>query len=453
MVLKRHSLLLLLRLVLLLGNFMLIAYLWGDERLIFNQVIAWTVAVAQAWDLWRFTTRTNKALARLLDAVRHADFAVNFPDTLKGSGFEDLHASLQEMARVYGQVKIERESQFQFLQQVVSRLPIGVVVLDTQGHIPLSNTAASSILHVEGLRNLRHLQSIAPKLTQHLEEREGAGPQLLEEMGPHESQTLLAEVYAFDLLEKPYRLITLQDVQSELDRKEVEAWHKLIRILTHEIMNSVTPIASLSETLDTLLSRQNPEVPLPTATLDDLRLSVRTIGKRSEGLLQFMEDYRAVSRLQRPKFQPLEVEKWLQGVVKLAFPSGIPSGIQVDVHVTPLALTLRADPAMMEQIYLNLIKNSLHALENRPHPTLRLGARRENQKVVLTVEDNGCGMDDKIKTEAFIPFFSTKKEGSGIGLSLSKQMVLQQGGQIILTSQPGKGTQVVMRFPTVAPLL
>ncbi|HRX01316.1 MAG TPA: HAMP domain-containing sensor histidine kinase, partial [Cyclobacteriaceae bacterium] len=252
------------------------------------------------------------------------------------------------------------------------------------------------------------------------------------------------------ILDKPHKLITFQDINSEIEQKEIEAWHKLIRILTHEIMNSVTPIASLTETMQTLLEDKNGNQrkaqEISDETIKDILFSLKTIHKRSEGLLSFVDTYRKLTKIPQPTLETFHVRDMLEQISTLMHHHLKGTSVKFEVNATPTDLLVHADPKLIEQVVINLVTNSIHALENKPDGLITLNAYEENNRIVVEVSDNGKGIPEKELEEIFVPFFSTKKEGSGIGLSLSKQIMSLHGGTIKVKSQPGVGTSFFLNF-------
>jgi signal transduction histidine kinase len=261
---------------------------------------------------------------------------------------------------------------------------------------------------------------------------------------------LAVEVSTSYILDKSYRFITIQDIQTEIEQKEVEAWHKLIRILTHEIMNSVTPVSSLTETMQSMLTDRNGQLKgiddITTETLGDIRFSLDTIQKRSEGLLDFVEKYRALTRVPKPSMSPVRIKPFLKTVVNLMEPEVLRQNISLQWQVDDENLQVNLDRNLIEQVIINLITNSIYALQTVTEKKIILHAYRKDHQVIMEVTDNGIGIRDKEMQDIFIPFFSTKKEGSGIGLSLTKQIMSLHKGSIKVTSIPHAKTSFFLIF-------
>jgi two-component system nitrogen regulation sensor histidine kinase NtrY len=447
---RRFSLLIILRVLLLAATMLTFAFIFGDERLLFNHVILGAIIIFQVVEMIRFVGRTNKELTRLFNAVRHQDFSVTFQQGLTGSSFKELENSMNEVIRAYKTVKIQREAQFHLLQTLVSQIQVGIMVVADHDEITLFNPTAEALLGVQGTRNWQLVKQLNPEFARSVEELGGNGRKLTELKDGRYTRMVSLDVRTIQLMERPCILITLQDINGEIEQKEIEAWHKLIRILTHEIMNSVTPIASLTETMQGLLTtpdgQQRQAGNISEETVADIRFSLETIQKRSEGLLKFVDTYRKLTRVPKPVPERVELRELFASVERLMSDSLTHRGIMLEYKTEPGLGFVLLDRALIEQVLINLITNSMYALEGRPSPLIHLSAYTAGGSVMMEVRDNGKGIPAKELNEIFVPFFSTRKDGSGIGLSLSKQIVTLHGGTIKVSSQEGKGTSFYLRF-------
>lgn len=446
----RFTYLTILRITLLLATVLVFSWIFGDPRLFFNQIILGLIIVAQVVELVRFVNHTNRELSKLFLAIKHEDFSVTFKEAKLGRSFQDLQSSMTGIIDAYKQVKIEKEAQYHFLQMMVNQIQIGIISM-VNDDILLINPTAEKLLHIQGIKNWKLIQQLNPSFAKEFSQLGDNGRKLIETTTAGEAKILAVDVSTQIILDKPSRLITLQDINSEIEQKEIEAWHKLIRILTHEIMNSITPISSLTETMQGMLSDTNGQQKalssLEDETISDIRFSLSTIQKRSEGLLRFVEDYRKLTRVPKPVKELVDVVVFANGLDALMSETLLRQDIKLAVEVGDPQLKALFDPALVEQVMINLITNSSHALENRPEKTIRVKVYRKENQLTFEVIDTGKGIPQKELKEIFIPFFSTKKEGSGIGLSLSKQIVAQHGGTIKATSQPGVGTTFTIQLP------
>lgn len=441
---KRFYLLLIVRVLLLVSTLGILAFIFGDERLFFNHIILGVIIILQVVELIRFVNRTNRELARLFNAITHSDFSVSFHEGFRDKSFKQLEDSLNQIVQAYKTVKIEREAQFHLLQLLVNQINIGIIAIENDADIILINPTSEQLLEVKGIHNWRLLQQFNPTFAQAVNDLGENGRKLVELKTKDQVRMLSLDVHTTLLLTKPYKLITFQDINSEIEQKEIEAWHKLIRILTHEIMNSVTPISSLTETMQSMLENKNGNQKtveeLNDETITDIRFSLNTIQKRSEGLLNFVDTYRKLTKVPKPVMEAVDVKELLLSTENLMHDQLSKHDIAMEINVNIPNALVRMDRTLIEQVLINLITNSIHALEGRPNPNITINASQDGSSTVIEVRDNGKGIHEKELKEIFIPFFSTKKEGSGIGLSLSKQIISLHGGNIKVKSKAGEGT-------------
>ena len=443
---RRFSIQAIVRIALIVISTLLLSWIFGDTRLFFNQIIIILILSVQVWELIHFINHTNRELTRLFIAVKHSDFSITFNQGPMGKTFKALQSSMIDIIQSYRDVKIEKEAQYQFLQLLVNQIQIGIISV-MQENIILINPIAEKILGVKGVRNWRVLEQLNPTLATELR---NDGKKLVELKSSEGIKMLAVEVSSVVMMDKPYQLITLQDINSEIEQKEIEAWHKLIRILTHEIMNSVTPIVSLSETTQGMLidrsGNQKSQDALHDETIKDIRFSLNTIQKRSERLLDFVENYRKLTRVPKPVIQTVTAKNFLSNVEILMREEMARKSIHFAVDVESENLELNIDPSLIEQVLINLTKNSLQALENSINKRIKISAYAQDQLIIIEVTDTGKGIPDKELKEIFVPFFSTKKDGSGIGLSLSKQIMSMHGGRIRVASTLNEGTSFYLHF-------
>lgn len=442
---KHFSIQVIFRILLIIINSILIAWIFGDMRLFFNQLILIIILSVQIWELIHYINHTNRELSRLFLAIKHADFSVTFNQTGLGNSFRELQRSMIDIVQTYRDVKIEKEAQYQFLQQLVNQIQVGIVALQEE-KIILMNPVAEKVFAVKNVKNWKMLEQLNPDLSKALKED---GKKTIEINSSEGNKIVATETSTFMMIDKRYKLITLQDINAAIEQKEIEAWHKLIRILTHEIMNSVTPISSLSETMQSMLSDKNGEQKLlkdlRDETIKDIRFSLSTIQKRSESLLDFVDNYRKLSRVPNAVLENVQMSELIRSVENLMHEEFIRQSIAVHVSVD-IHEVLQIDPKLIEQVIINLLRNSIQALEGLPNKQIGIKGYREEGVFILEVSDNGKGISEKELKDIFIPFFSTKKDGSGIGLSLSKQIMSLHGGRIRVQSTVNEGTSFYLIF-------
>jgi len=442
-----------LRIALIMGNVLLLSHIFGNDDLFFNQIILSLMLCGQVAELVYLVHHTNRELTRLFTAIRHEDFSISFRQHQLGASFPGFQDSLTDIIQAYKQVKIEKEAQLQLLRLVMNHIPIGIVLM-AEEDISLINPAAEQLLQLSTTPHQRKLRELPARIAAEIRALGDGGRKLIPLPSPEGERLAALAVHPLVLLERHHMLITLQDINQEIEQKEIEAWHKLIRILTHEIMNSVTPIASLTETLQGMLTDASGQArareSLQEETIADIRFSLNTIHKRSEGLLRFVEDYRRLTRVPKPVLAPIKLVDFLQQLHTLLLPALQHDSIVMELDIADATLAVMGDAKMLEQVIINLVTNSVHALHHQPKKFVYLKSYAADHRVVIEVTDTGAGIPEKVMQEIFVPFFSTRKEGSGIGLSLSKQIISLHGGNIKVQSEPGRGTSFYLYLKRAA---
>ena len=450
--LKRFSTIVLVRVALLLATMVGFAAIFGRSELFFNQVILSILIALQVVELIRHVRRTNRDLAKFLLAIKNADFTVHFgrePDR----SFQSLHAALREILDTYGQMSAEREVQYQYLQLLVSHIDVGIISLRGEDEIALMNQAALDLLQIDTYHYWHNVQKQHPTLVREVASLQEGESKRVELKVGDTTRRLSVQLRSAILLQQPYRIITLQDIEEEINQSEVEAYHRLIRILTHEIMNSITPIASLSETLLMMLKDAHGDLKtretIEETYLPDLAYSLQTISKRSDGLLHFVEDYRKLTKLPQPQPETIGVAELLQGIGRLMQAEFQAHNIRLRVEVEPKTSTVWGDRRLIEQVLINLVTNSVHALTEVASPQIMLRSYLDHDQPVIEVRDNGRGIEPDKLDQIFVPFFSTKEQGAGVGLSLSRHIMTLHRGSLKVQSQPGQ-TSFFLYFRTRA---
>ena len=412
-------------------------------RLYAALIILGLLAVYQAASLIRTVDRTNRDLARFFESVRFGDFTQSFRGRTPDRSFAGLHAALTEVMEAFRGARAEKEEQALYLQTVVQHVGIGLVVFQPTGEVDLVNDAARRLLKVVQLKNIRNLEEGQPGLVAALLRMEPRERALVKaEIG---GETLQLSLYAteFKLRGQGFRLVSIQDIRGELEEKEIEAWQKLIRVLTHEIMNSMTPISSLASTVQDLVAGGGADDP---ETREDVRMALKTIQKRSEGLLRFVDGYRNLARISKPNLKLFPVQDLFNEVERLMGPKLEADGVGLKISAYPANLELAADPDLLEQVLINLVLNGADAAREAEGPEIEIDAGLDERgRPVIRVRDNGAGIPPENLDKVFVPFFSTKEGGSGIGLALSRQVMRLHGGTISAASRPGE-TVFTLRF-------
>jgi two-component system nitrogen regulation sensor histidine kinase NtrY len=393
--------------------------------------------------LYHYVTNVNRKLARFFESVRYSDFAVKFrSDDKMGESFREINQQFNEVLEAFRVARAEKEANLQYLNTIVQQISTGLISFGSDGRVELVNSAALKMLGIYRLRQLEDLHEPHPQLFTLIATLRTGVRQLYQ---TSDDESLSVQATQIQLRGKVLRIVVLQNIQSELQQKEIEAWQNLTRVLRHEIMNSLTPILSLVGTMKEIVQLDiTPEIP-ENEGVQDLTEALQTLEKRSAGIIQFVNAYRDFTTLPKPVFVEMPAKELLNGVLQLFQKSLHEAFIVATVTILPDTLILTADADQIEQVLINLIKNAIEALQGHSHPSINIrGYSDMNQRVYIEIADNGSGIEPEALERIFIPFYTTKKTGSGIGLSLSRQILQQHGGSLTVSSEVGRGTTFVM---------
>ncbi|HYW34008.1 MAG TPA: ATP-binding protein [Balneolaceae bacterium] len=430
-------------------------YLWFETTLYLSAALISLLAVYEVSRLIHYAEQTNRKLNRFLESIRYSDFSQSFSGPRRGETFEELDESFARVAEAFKKQRIAKQVQFRYMKTVVRHIGIGLISFDRNGNIELMNKAAKKLFDVASLRTIDDIEKISPRLLDAIKNIEGNDRDVVQLSINNKSMQLAVRATVFRLRDSTYKLVSLQDINAELEEKEMEAWQNLTQVLAHEIMNSVTPIASLSETVQMLLKthiRENEDgYIINKEAVTDVSDALDTIENRSEGLIRFVNSYRDFTKIPEPELETFSVKKLLQRVQNLNKGEAQDQQIAVNFSVEPDDLKLTADPHLIEQVLINLTKNAFRALGDQPEGTLHLHSELTSKgSVCIQVTDNGPGIPPENLDKIFIPFYSTqrpyKQGGSGIGLSLSRQIMRAHGGTLKVQSMPGEGTTFRLQF-------
>ncbi len=420
-------------------------YLLFRTRLYAAQAAVGLFIVSEVAALFRTVDRANRDLTRFFEAVKFSDFTQAFGRRSPGRSFRRLRNALTEVMEAFQKARAEKEEQALYLRTIVQHVAIGLLVFQPDGDVDLVNNAAKRILGVTQLKNVRSLEAVSPGLVQKLLALKPRERALVQIERPDEQLQLALQASEFKLRARTFTLVSIQDIRSELEEKEIDAWQKLIRVLTHEIMNSMTPISSLASTAQDLIARNGPRG--DQEPWSDIELALQTIAKRSQGLLHFVDGYRNLTRIPKPNLKFFPARDLFSRVSQLLQSPLAESGAQFATSLRPENLELLADLDLLEQVLINLLLNAADAVRGREDARVELAAfLDERGRPVIQVRDNGVGIPEENIDKVFIPFFSTKEGGSGIGLSLSRQVMQLHNGTITVSSRPGVESIFTLRF-------
>jgi nitrogen fixation/metabolism regulation signal transduction histidine kinase len=384
-----------------------------------------------------------------IDQIRFDEVTTTFKTDSK----EEAVLKVQkEMNDAFNKVKVarkEKDSEYQFFKNIVQHVGIGILTFKKDGAIQIINNAAKRLLRVDKVERISELREASDLLVEAFLKLKTGGRELIRLKSGDETIQLSIFAIELTLRGEEVKLISMSNIQSELEEKEMEAWQNLVRVLTHEIMNSVTPISSLAGVVEEELQKklETNHLSMQRDEAEDMHLSVQTISKRSEGLIKFVKEFRSLTHIPKPKVLQVAVKPLLDELAMLHKKELADNNIAISVLVEPETMMVMADKTLIEQVLINLIKNAIQAFGEKTDKKISLYAHlNETGNVLISVKDNGTGIEPEALEKIFIPFFSTKKTGSGIGLSLSRQIMRQHEGNIAVKSEMGEGTEFVLRF-------
>ena len=448
---KKFRLWVFIRIILITANLFLLVLLIHRDQHEITSVIVGLLAVVQVGSLQHFVERTNRKLTQFLESIRHSDFSTSFSDKGLGHSFEGLNRAFNEVIREFRKNRAEKEENYNYLLTVVQHVSIGIIAYRKDGKVDIINNAVKRLLRITNLKDIRDLSAVKQELPSLLLNLKAGDKQLIKLVIEDELQQILVYATEFRMRGEEFLLVSLQNISSELDEKEIESWQKLIRVLTHEIMNSITPISSLAATVQELLIDEEEDnlnlKELDEEDIESVYQALATISSRSQGLLTFVETYRNLTRIPRPNFRHFPVRDLFDRAQLLLNPKIEKAGILCTSRIFPEDLMITADPDLLDQVFINLLLNAIDAVKDTSGPAITVTASVNiNGRVSIDFADNGSGIKPDIMDKVFMPFFTSKKEGSGIGLSLSRQIMHLHKGTITVKSKPNEGAVFTLVF-------
>ncbi|MEZ5071910.1 MAG: ATP-binding protein [Bacteroidales bacterium] len=437
--------------VLLLTGSCLALFITMKSAYTFTPVLVAGLIIYQVWSLIRYVDRTNRELAGFLESIRYSEFTRTFQIGDAGSSFGELGKAFNDVMKDFQELRSEREEHFHYLQSIVQNIDISILAYQRDGTVEMINPAAKKLFQINSLRNIHKLRSLSDLLADTLLNIHPGENRLVKVQDDEDILQLAIYATEFKVKDKVILLSTVKNIQNVLEEQETAAWQKLIRVLTHEIMNSIAPISSLSSTVESMVvpftekDKNKPEIDVDT--LQEIRGALQTITKRSTGLMSFVETYRSLTKIPEPNFGIVRMNVLIHNVQTLMKKEAQTKEVELHSSVEPDTIELHIDEQMIEQVLINLIKNSLQALEGTDRGAISIkGFYNKRGRPTIQVIDNGQGILEEVIDKIFIPFFTTKRSGSGIGLSLSRQILRLHGGTITAHSKPGQETIFTMTF-------
>ncbi len=398
--------------------------------------------------LFKYVEKYRRELFNFLSAIKQGDFSNSFTGHTARFRVDDLKYAYSEITKVFHQLSSERESQYLFLQTIVEHVRVALIVVDEKGDVLIFNRSFTELTGKKFIKNIGSLRNVDEQFFETIVELK-PGQRVLAKLLNKDLYNLSVQCSGITVKNIRYRILSFQDIRNELEEKELDSWQKLIRVLTHEIMNSAIPISTLTSVIRQMLEDKEGK-PVPLSELDeeasaDVVTSLKTIESRSKGLVRFVDAYRSLTNIKPPQFEKIAIKDLFGELDKLYGKEFKKKGISLLRQIDPPDLTITVDRNLFEQVLINLVKNAAEALDKTESGVIHLRADEELGTVTITVADNGPGIPPEVLENIFVPFYTTKKRGSGIGLSLSRQIVRLHKGTLTVNSEVGKGTSFVVR--------
>ncbi len=429
---------------------LLLGYLIFKEQSLRFSIICSATIIILAVNLISFLNRTNRNIRFFFDSVRNDDSNLSFPIDNKTTSLRELNQSMNRVNQQIQHLKIENRQQEQYFQKILEHLGTGIITYNNKGFIFHANSAAKRLLSVDVLTHLQQIERIDKKLFLILRDLKPFERHLVAVNTIQGEIQLSLKSTSFGSDDNELIILSIQDIKHELDEKEVDSWMRLIRVLMHEIMNSITPITSLSESLSTIYrSGDKPVRPedVTEKTIATTLQGLSVIKQQGKGLMEFVESYRKLTRIPKPEMKPFKIKDLYSRVKMLS--DSLEKGTNTEIRCLSddPDLEINADENLICLVLINLIKNALEANEKNPECKITINTRSDQGgKPEICVSDNGPGISKENLEQIFIPFFTTREKGSGIGLSISKQIMGAHGGTLKVRSIPERETVFCLNF-------
>ncbi|MDB5223169.1 MAG: integral rane sensor signal transduction histidine kinase [Chitinophagaceae bacterium] len=406
------------------------------------------IVIYQAVEFYRFHKKAYEEINQFVESVHYRDFSRNFDVKHAPVELQPLRKGFNEINSTFKIISKEKETQYQYLQKILELVDTGILSYKiSTGEVVWMNESLKRMMQLPYLKTISSLARRDEELHKNILELKPGETKIATAHLEKSSFKILLSATAFQTDGEKYKLIAFQNIDEALDETESKAWQKLLSVMTHEIMNSIAPISSLADTLKSRLLQSLPALNNESGSVDDLELGIDTIKRRSEGLLKFAETYRNLNKITKPNLKKIYVRDLFESINQLMQPTLDQKNIDFQIVLKDTAIMLEADTNLIEQVLINLVVNSIEAVKDKADAKIVLSSYRDsNNKMVISVADNGTGMPAEVIDKIFIPFFSTKKNGSGIGLSLSKQIMMLHRGNIQIHSVEGVGTSFLLHF-------
>lgn len=447
MIYKNYIFSLLLRIFLLFTALAVMAFALVER----NYLVLGIAAVSSAiitYNLYRFTVKRIQAVDDFFESVKYRDFSRWFVEGKGPKDMQMLHKGFNEVNRTIKEINNEKEAQYVYLQKILEMVDIGIIAYNLEtGSLLWINDSFRETLDFPSFKNISFVERKRPEVFETIFETYHPEAESVNINVNKEKMKVLVSDTVFHIKDQSFRIIVIQNIEDTLNQNEAEAWKKLLSVMTHEIMNSIAPISSLADSLHTQVVNYKADPARRPLEVEDWDSGISSIKKRSEGLMKFAKTYRSLNKITHLNLNSIQVKDLFANIENLMRPSLQARKIEVQFEIASPDLVIEIDIYLIEQVLINLILNAADACVQKPNPRINISAKRTLEgKTILRVQDNGTGIPAEIQDSIFVPFFTTKKNGSGIGLSLCKQIMMLHKGKIQINSEEGKGSIITLIF-------
>ena len=447
---NRFGIIVFVRVITMAINSLLLVIVYHQENKPATTLFLLMLLIYFTWSLIHYVNRTNRELANFIISLKDSDTTETISQEKLEKTFKGLRLAFKKVREQYSREKIRDEAHHLFLKSVISQAASGIICFDRQGKITIYNRAVKKMFGISDLSNIEQLNFLQPLLGNRLLKMK-PGEQILLELNNEKVACHLAvKASGIKQAGDVFTILSFQNIRKQLEEKEIESWKKLIRIFSHEIMNSITPIITLSTTIKRCFSaggKIKSPVEISQSTINDAVECAEIIEERGKGLAGFVERYKNFSKLKEAEYSEFSVYKLFQDIEKLFEHECLVSGTKINSVTVPENIILKADRKLIEQVLINLVKNSLDALREKNKGWIKLDGFAEQEEIILKVTDNGPGIPEDIHDYIFMPYFSGKENGSGLGLAISKQIIRLHQGTITASLTHDNYTVFSVRLP------
>jgi len=441
MAFKHYNRLLILRLILIVLIPVLTGFLIADHHSLLLIIGFSAAEVVLIIEFIHFLNRSNRQISFFIQAIKNDDTTLRFPIETGNAVLNDLHLSLNELNVILQETKVKSQIRERYVSEILQNIGTGVMVCNEKGFITEVNPAALELIGLQTLTHVSQLERVDPHFKTDLMNLGNLQKQVITLKKPKEQVQIITRCSVINLKDEDVKLFTLQDIRGELERKELDSWVKLIRVLNHEIMNSLAPVTSIAQSLKEIWKKKIPEGKLPAddEAVESTIKGLGIISEQGEGLVRFVQSYRMLTKVPIPQMASVSIQGLFDRLSILVSPVKADSGVAIRFQYPQPGFHVMVDEQMMVQAVINLVKNAAEALSEISDPLIEIACYPlPKNETELTVTDNGPGIPDEIQEEIFVPFFTTKTNGNGIGLSLARQNIRAHGGTLSCSSRPGK---------------